>query len=200
MPRGVGSFLAMFLVGRLIGKVDTRAILMTGLLISCVALWQMMHFDLSMGQGAFIVSGLIQGVGVGLLFVPLSTLAFATIAPHLRPEGSSVYTLIRNLGSSVGISIMNALVVANTQTVHGSLAAKIDPNDPVVRATLPRMFDPATLAGITSLNGEVTRQATMVAYVDDFRLMFVITIACMPMLLFMRKPRRSGGDTIHAVE
>jgi len=200
MPRGVGSFFAMFFVGRLIGRVDTRAILMTGLLISCVSLWQMMHFDLSMGEGPLVISGLIQGVGVGLLFVPLSTLAFATIAPHLRPEGSSVYTLIRNLGSSVGISIMNALVVANTQTMHGSIAAKIDPTDPVVRATLPRMFDPSTYAGITALNGEVTRQATMVAYVDDFRLMFVITIACMPMLLFMRKPRAAGGDTIHAVE
>ena len=188
-------FCAMFFVGRLIGRVDTRAILMTGLLISCISLWQMMHFDLSMSVTPFIVSGLIQGVGVGLLFVPLSTLAFATIPPHLRPEGSSVYTLIRSLGASVGISIMNALVVANTQTMHGSLAAKIDPKDPVVRATLPKMFDPSTLAGLTSLNGEVTRQATMVAYVDDFRLMFIITIACMPMLLLMRKTAASRAGT-----
>jgi DHA2 family multidrug resistance protein len=127
MPRGVGSFAAMFFVGRLIGKVDTRVILLTGLLISCVALWQMMHFDLSMSVWPFVTSGIIQGLGVGLLFVPLSTLAFATVPPHLRPEGSSVYTLVRNLGSSVGISIMNALVVANTQTMHASLAAKIIP-------------------------------------------------------------------------
>jgi MFS transporter, DHA2 family, multidrug resistance protein len=199
MPRGVGSFAAMFFVGRLIGKVDTRLILMVGLTISCVALWQMMHFDLSMGVWPFITSGIIQGLGVGLLFVPLSTLAFATVPPHLRPEGSSVHTLVRNLGSSVGISIMNALVVANTQTMHDSLSAKIVPSDAVVRATLPKMFDPATAAGITSLNGEVTRQASMVAYVDDFRLMFIITIACMPMLLLMRKPRPVGGEPIHAV-
>ena len=199
MPRGVGSFVAMFAVGRLIGKVDTRLILFVGLMISCVALWQMMNFDLSMGVGPFITSGIIQGLGVGLLFVPLSTLAFATVPPHLRPEGSSVYTLVRNLGSSVGISIMNGLVVANTQTMHSSLAAKIIPSDPVVRATLPRMFDPATPAGITALNAEVTRQAAMVAYVDDFRLMFIITIACMPMLLLMRKPRPVGGEPIHAV-
>ncbi|MDB5462080.1 MAG: drug resistance transporter, EmrB/QacA subfamily [Phenylobacterium sp.] len=199
MPRGVGSFVAMFAVGRLIGKVDTRLILFVGLMISCVALWQMMNFDLSMGVGPFISSGIIQGLGVGLLFVPLSTLAFATVPPHLRPEGSSVYTLVRNLGSSVGISIMNGLVVANTQTMHSSLAAKIIPSDPVVRATLPRMFDPATPAGITALNAEVTRQAAMVAYVDDFRLMFIITIACMPMLLLMRKPRPVGGEPIHAV-
>jgi DHA2 family multidrug resistance protein len=131
--------------------------------------------------------------------VPLSTLAFATIPPHLRPEGSSVYTLVRNLGSSVGISIMNALVVSNSQTMHASLAAKVVTSDPVVRATLPRMFDPASAAGITSLNGEITRQASMVAYVDDFRLMLVITIACMPMLLLMRRPRRAGGEPLHAV-
>jgi DHA2 family multidrug resistance protein len=198
MPRGVGSFVAMFFVGRLIGKVDTRLILMTGLTISCVSLWQMMHFDLSMTIWPFITSGIIQGFGVGLLFVPLSTLAFATVPPHLRPEGSSVYTLVRNLGSSVGISIMNALVVANTQTVHASLAGNLVASDAVVRAELPRMLDPATTAGITSLNGEITRQASMVAYVDDFRLMFIITIACMPMLLLMRRPRQAGGEPLHA--
>jgi DHA2 family multidrug resistance protein len=198
MPRGVGSFVAMFFVGRLIGKVDTRLILMTGLLISCVSLWQMMHFDLSMTIWPFITSGVIQGFGVGLLFVPLSTLAFATVPPHLRPEGSSVYTLVRNLGSSVGISIMNALVVANTQTMHASLAGNVVASDAVVRAELPRMLDPATTAGITSLNGEITRQASMVAYVDDFRLMFIITIACMPMLLLMRRPRQTGGEPLHA--
>src|SRR4051794_6418551 len=169
MPRGLGSFVAMFAVGQLVGRVDTRLILLTGLTISCVALWQMMHFDLSMTETPFIVSGLIQGLGIGLLFVPLSTLAFATLPAHLRPEGSSVYTLVRNLGSSVGISVMNALVVANTQTMHGSLAARIIPTDAVVRTGLPGMFNPSTTAGLTALNAEVTRQATMVAYVDDFR-------------------------------
>jgi DHA2 family multidrug resistance protein len=197
MPRGIGSLFAMFFVGRLIGRIDTRAILMTGLVLSCVALWQMMHFDLSMGVAPIVVSGLIQGVGIGLLFVPLSTLAFASIPAHLRPEGSSVYTLIRNMGSSVGISIMNALVVANTQTMHASLAGNVTPSDPVFRATLPQMFDPVTAAGIAALNAEITRQASMVAYVDDFRLMFIITIACMPMLLLMRRPGRAGQDPLH---
>ncbi|HZZ31344.1 MAG TPA: MDR family MFS transporter [Phenylobacterium sp.] len=199
MPRGVGSLVAMFAVGRLIGKVDTRLILFTGLLISCAALWQMLHFDLSMTVWPFVTSGIIQGLGIGLLFVPLSTLAFATIPPHLRPEGSGVYTLVRNLGSSVGISIMNALVVSNTQTMHASLASKVVTSDAVVRATLPTTLNPATAAGITALNGEVTRQASMVAYIDDFRLMLIITIACMPMLLLMRKPRPVGGEPIHAI-
>ncbi len=199
MPRGLGSLAAMFLVGRLIGRVDTRLILMTGLTISCIALWQMMHFDLSMTKTPFVISGIIQGLGIGLLFVPLSALAFATLPAHLRPEGSSVFTLIRNLGASVGISIMNALVVANTQTMHGFLAAKVIPTDPTVAAALPRVFDPASVGGLMALNAEITRQSAMVAYVDDFRLMFFITIACMPMLLFMRKPRRAAGaEPLHA--
>jgi DHA2 family multidrug resistance protein len=193
MPRGLGSFTAMFLVGQLVGRVDIRAILLIGLSLSSVALWQMMHFDLSMTEMPFITSGIIQGLGIGMLFVPLSTLAFATLPAHLRPEGSSVFTLIRNLGASVGISIMNALVVANTQTMHGSLAAKIIPSDATVRAGLPSMFDPSTVGGLTALNAELTRQATMVAYVDDFRLMFFMTLICIPMLLIMRKPRRAAG-------
>ncbi|MCI3134806.1 DHA2 family efflux MFS transporter permease subunit [Phenylobacterium aquaticum] len=196
MPRGVGSFIAMFAVGQLVGRVDTRLILITGLSISCVSLTQMIHFDLSMGPTPFMISGFIQGLGIGLLFVPLSTLAFATIPPHLRPEGSSLYTLIRNMGSAVGISIMQALVVANTQTMHGSLAAHINPSDPVVRADLAGRFDLSSVTGLQALNTEVTRQATMIAYIDDFKLMLIITIACMPMLLLMRPAKRQPGGHV----
>jgi DHA2 family multidrug resistance protein len=198
MPRGLGSLVAMFIVGRLVGRVDTRLILFAGLALNAVALWQMMHFDLSMTARPFIVSGVIQGLGIGLLFVPLSVLAFATLSPALRAEGSSVYTLVRNLGASVGISVMNALVVANTQTMHASLAGEVVASDPIVRSGLPAVFDPSTVEGLTALNAELTRQATMVAYVDDFRLMFFITMACMPMLLLMRKPRRAGAEPLHA--
>jgi DHA2 family multidrug resistance protein len=191
MPRGIGSFIAMFVVGQLIGRIDTRVILMTGLSISCVALWQMIHFDLSMGPGPLVISGFIQGLGIGLIFVPLSTLAFATVSPDLRGEGSSLYTLIRNLGSSVGISIMQALVVFHTRTVGAALGEHIDPSNPVVQAGLPGQLD--TAGGLMGLEGEITRQATMIAYIDDFKLMLIVTVLCMPMLLLMRKPKLQGG-------
>ncbi len=192
MPRGVASFCAMFLVGQLIGRVDTRLILFAGLCISCVALIQMTHFDLSMDPTPFVISGFIQGLGIGLLFVPLSTLAFATIPARLRSEASAVYTLVRNMGSAVGISIMQALVVSNTQSIHADLAGHVNLSDPVVHADLARRFDLSSIPGLSALNGEVTRQATMVAYVDDFKLMLMITLLCMPMLLLMRKPRRNA--------
>jgi DHA2 family multidrug resistance protein len=189
MPRGLGSFAAMFVVGQLIGRVDTRLILFTGLSLSTLALWQMTRFDLSMGSTPIIVSGVIQGMGIGLIFVPLSTLAFATLAPEHRPEATGVYTLMRSLGASVGISIMQALWVINTSVVHSSLVAHLQPSDPVVAAGLPPAFNMATAAGLQALNGEVTRQAAMVGYVDDFRLMMLTTLAVMPLLLVMRKPK-----------
>lgn len=198
MPRGLGSFIAMFTVGQLVGRVDTRLILFAGLAISAVALWQMVHFDLSMTSRPVIVSGFVQGLGTGLIFVPLSTLAFATVSPELRAEGSAVYTLVRNLGSSIGISVMQALQVSNTQTMHASLAGNLVGSDPVVRSGLPAMFNLGTEGGLTALNNELTRQATMVAYVDDFKLMLIITLACMPMLLLMRRPRRISTDPAHA--
>ncbi|MDQ0465891.1 DHA2 family multidrug resistance protein [Caulobacter ginsengisoli] len=198
MPRGIGSLIAMFVVGQLVGRVDTRLILMTGLSISSVALWQMMHFDLSMTPEPLVISGFIQGLGIGMIFVPLSTLAFATLSPELRAEGSSVFTLIRNMGASAGISIMQALVVFHTRTVGAGLSEHIDPSSPAVQAALPGRLD--TAGGLMGLEGEITRQATMIAYIDDFKLMLIVTVLCMPMLLLMRKPKLHGGPRHVEVE
>lgn len=193
MPRGIGSFLGMIVVGRLIGRVDTRVLLLLGLGLSAVAFWQMQAFDLSMPNTPLVVSGLLQGFGIGMIFVPLSTLAFATVSPQLRAEGAAVNTLVRNIGSSVGISIMQALVVANSQAMHGSLAAHVVPSDPVVADGLDRFFASLGSFGLPMLNAEITRQATMVAYVDAFRLMLFIAIACMPVVFFLRPPRQTPG-------
>jgi DHA2 family multidrug resistance protein len=198
MPRGIGSWVAMFFVGRLVGKIDTRLILLFGLTLNAYALHQMTHFDLSMSARMVVVSGLIQGFGIGFIFVPLSTLAFATIPPTLRPEGSALYTLVRNMGSSVGISVMAAQVVSGGQRAHAAITSHLDTVSPVAKSLLSGM-NPATAAGATRLNGEITRQGSMVAYVDVFHLMFYITLACIPMLLFMRSPRKqAGGEPVHA--
>jgi DHA2 family multidrug resistance protein len=198
MPRGVGSFFGMIVVGRLIGRVDTRLLLLSGLLLSAAAFWQMEGFDLSMPKGPLIVSGLLQGFGIGMIFVPLSTLAFATVSPQLRPEGTAINTLVRNIGSSVGISIMQALVVANSQAMHGSLSAHVVPSDPVVADSLGKTFGSIGSLGLPMLNAEITRQATMVAYVDAFRLMLFIAIACMPVVFLLRPPSQARGVTASA--
>jgi DHA2 family multidrug resistance protein len=198
MPRGVGSFLAMFIVGQAVGRIDTRLILGVGLSLNGWAMWQMSHWDLSMGQTPIVVAGVVQGLGIGLLFVPLSTLAFATLAPEHRAEGTSVYTLMRSLGSSIGISVMQALWTMNTSVVHSTLAGRVQPNDPALKAALAPAYSPASSAGLQALNGEVTRQSAMVAYVDDFKLMFFMTIALIPLLVIMRTPKLRQTEMAHA--
>ena len=198
MPRGLGSFAAMLLVGRMIGKIDTRAILVTGLALSAAALWMMTRFDLSMDGGPIMYSGILQGLGIGLIFVPLSVLAFATLSPVQRAEGAGIYNLIRSLGSSVGISVMQALWTANTQVAHSDFMSHLDPANPMVSASLPPMMNPATVGGAMALNGEITRQSAMVAYLDDFKLMLFITIGVMPLLLLMRTPK-VAPDPTHAI-
>jgi DHA2 family multidrug resistance protein len=194
MPRGLGSFAAMFVVGRLVGKVDTRLILLTGLGLCGVSLFGMTHFDLAMDGMPFVTTGIVQGLGIGLLFVPLSVTAFATLDPSLRSEGTSVYTLIRNMGSSVGISMMQALDTNQTAVAHADMAAQVQPSNPVFAAGV--QVGPGALE---ALNGEITRQAAMVGLIDVFKLMLILTIAIAPLLLVMRRPRAAAPSNAEMV-
>jgi DHA2 family multidrug resistance protein len=192
MPRGVGSFVAMFVVGQLVGRMDVRIILLVGLILSAIAVWQMSHFSLQMTATPIMTSGLLQGLGTGLLFVPLSTVAFSTLPTHLRTEAAGFFTLIRNIGSSVGISIMQVILSNNLNQAHADLVTHARPDNPLFR--MPHLpFNLFTLSGLATLNGEITRQAAMIAYVDDFRLMLWITLAAIPLLLFMKPPRRHAA-------
>jgi DHA2 family multidrug resistance protein len=189
-PRGVGSFLSMLIVGYLVARVDNRLILLIGLTIVGFAAWQMSRFDLSMGSRQIIVAGLTQGVGLGLIMVPLSTVAFVTLPGQLRAEAAALLSVMRNMGQSVGISAMQTLLVRNTQAMHAALAGQVIPSDPVMRATLGTTADTLSRAAALSLDAEINRQASMVAYVDDFRLMMLIAVLCMPVLLVMGSGRR----------
>ena len=192
-PRGVGSLISMFLVGQLIRRVDPRLIILSGLIISAGALYGMTGFSLQMNASLIIWTGLLQGVGIGLIFVPLTTLAFATLNPNLRADGAGVFTLVRNLGSSAGISIMQALHSSNSQILHSAMVEHLRPDNPLAQAPwLAAPFSLTNPAGVALLDGEVERQASMIAYVDDFRLMLFVALALAPVLLLMRRPPRSG--------
>ena len=123
MPRGIGSFIAMFAVGQLIGRVNIKLILLAGLAISAISLWQMTQFSLGMDTDLIIISGFLSGVGTGLIFVPLSTIAFATVLPQYRAEGAGIFTLVRNIGSAAGISIMQARFITGIETHHAVLSS-----------------------------------------------------------------------------
>ena len=200
-PRGFGTLFSIFLVGRLIGRVDTRLILFVGLAITALSMLRMTQFNLEMGSGMIVTSGILQGVGTGLIFVPLSATAFATLKPALRPDAAGLYTLIRNIGSSVGISIMQAVLTHSTQTAHAGLVQHIRPDNPNLMASPGMAAQLATTRGMTLLDSGVTAQASMIGYLDCFKLMMVLAVLTMPLLLFMRPPRRQREGELHlAVE
>jgi MFS transporter, DHA2 family, multidrug resistance protein len=187
-PRGIGTMIGMFLVARLVGRVDVRLIIMTGMLLNCVALWQMTGFSLHMGQEAVITSGILQGLGLGLVFTPLSTITFSTLPRRILTQGTAIFSLMRNFGGSIGISIVVALLAQNTQTVHSRLVEHLRPDNPLAQPPyLPLPYSLSAPAGVAALNAEVTRQAQMVAYIDDFKMMMLIVVAAMPLILLLRR-------------
>jgi DHA2 family multidrug resistance protein len=189
-PRGVGTMIAMFLVARLIGRVDARLIVLVGLTATATALWQMTGFSLQMGMGPIIWTGVLQGFGLGFVFTPLSTITFSTLPQRIMTQGTAIFSLMRNLGGSIGISIVEVLLVENTQTVHSRLVEHLRPDNPLAHA--PHLMPPYSLtapAGIAALNAEATRQAAMVAYIDDFKFMMLIVVAVLPLLLLLQRPR-----------
>jgi DHA2 family multidrug resistance protein len=190
-PRGVGTMMAMFLVARLIGKVDIRLIILFGLTLTAFSLWQMTGFSLQMGKGPLVMTGIMQGFGLGFVFTPLSVVTFSTLPRAALTQGTAIFSLMRNIGGSAGISIVEALLVQNTQTVHSRLAEHIRPDNPLAQS-LTAPYSLTEPHGVAALNAAVTKQAQMIAYIDDFHLMVMVIIVSLPFLLLLRRPRRPG--------
>jgi DHA2 family multidrug resistance protein len=185
-PRGAGTLAAMFIVGRLMGKIDIRLIIATGFSLAAVSSWLMTGFDVQMDSSMVVWSGILQGLGTGFVYVPLAAAAFATLTPALRNEGTAIFSLTRNLGSSIGISVVNTLLTRNTQIMHATLGEHVSRYSPILRARMPGGGSPSlpTLAG---LNATVTEQAAMIAYNNDFKLMMLLSLAAIPLVLLLRK-------------
>ena len=188
-PRGIGTMVAMFVVARLIGRVDIRLVIVTGLLVTAVALWEMTGFSLYMGMSPIIVTGVLQGFGLGFVFTPLSTVTFSTLPRQLLTQGTAIFSLMRNIGGSVGIAIVEALLAENTQVVHSRLIEHLRPDNPLAQAQLATPYSLTIPSGIAALNAMATRQAAMVAYIDNFKLMMIMVIAGLPLVLLLRRPR-----------
>jgi len=192
-PRGVGTMFAMMLVGRLIGRVDARWLLLLGFALVVTSLYIMTGFSLEEPIWPIIYSGVIQGVGIGFLFVPLSTVAFSTLEPRYRNEGTAMFSLIRNIGSSIGISIVVTVLAREAQRAHAGIGSHLTYYRDALLSGSGGVFDVTTRTGAAALNGEVTRQALMIAYLNDFRLMMFLTLAALPLLLLLRSPRHAAA-------
>lgn len=190
-PRGLGILASMFIASRLAGKLDARIIVATGFILTAYSLWKMTQWSLDMDWHPFVITGLIQGLGMGFVFIPMNALAFATLGPNLRTDGSSLLYLLRNLGGSMGISVMTATLARNIQVSHEDLAGH-------VTAYSMSSVDPSSAdrlggageAALRILDGEITRQAAMIAYLDDFTLMMFAVIVCIPFVSLLRPAKK----------
>ena len=197
MPRGIGTIISMQVGGFLLRRnFDLRLIIGSGVVISSIALWQMAHWSLAVDKWTIIHSGLIQGVGFGLIFIPLNVLAFSTLPPKMRTEGSSILNLFRSVGSSFGISLVTVALARNMQTSHADLASHITSASGaglIDFSTIER-FQSAGEMAMAAINAEVSRQAAMVAYIDDFYLMFWFSLASLPLVLLMKSSRQPPDE------
>jgi DHA2 family multidrug resistance protein len=199
-PRGVGTMAATMLVGRFVGKVDTRLLLAIGLSFSAWAFYVMTGWTPDVSEQEIIVAGLAQGAGFGFLFVPMSTVTLSTLAPEDRADGASIFSLSRSIGSSVGISTFSALLTTNTQVNHANISAYVTPvNRAFENPGVAQFMSPLTAAGRAALDALVTQQAQIVAYMDDYKLLLIATLALF-LLLFIFKRTSAPADPTMAVE
>ncbi len=194
--------ISMIFVGRLVGKVDARLLVFGGLAATAYSLYMMTQFDLAMGQGPIIVSGVVQGLGLGFVFVPLSTLTFATIAPHFRTDATSLFSLVRNIGSGVGISLVSLVLSNMIQVNHAELGSSLTATARGVRNLVPSLLS-GNAQIVAMINGLVSQQAAMIAYLDDFKLMMYVTFLAMPIIFLLRasapKPVTDPAERAHAM-
>jgi DHA2 family multidrug resistance protein len=195
MPRGVAMMLSMILAGRLVAMVDPRFLIGGGLAICAVSQFMMTDFTLQMGPWLVILSGFIQGVGFGLVILPLNLLAFATLAPRLVTEGAALYSLSRNVGGSIAISVTTALIARNLQISHSDLSAHVTTVSlPFVGSGMIERLGLHAEQLMLLIDAEVNRQALMIAYIDDFWLMAWAAVVVTPLAIFMkagRAPKRA---------
>ena len=186
-PRGVGTMVSMLLVGRLVARFDPRGLVLFGLLLTAWSLHLMTGMDTMMDSHLIIWTGVMQGFGLGFVFVPLSTLTFATMPARFRSDGTAMFSLVRNVGSGVGISMVTVVLARMSSVNHEELASTLTAQSPAVRTSLPGLLDGSSqLAAI--VEGLASQQAAMIAYLDNFFLMMILTVAAIPIVFLLRRP------------
>lgn len=188
-PRGIGVLFAMLVLNRIIGKIDYRILVATGMLCNSLAMLHMSQFSLQADNWIIVTSGFVQGMGSTIIFVPLSALAFSTLPVTLRNEAAAMNTLIRNIGGAIGIALVQVMTIRNAAIVRSRLAEGVRPDNPPVASAFPGLdLDLPSTAGASY--AEIARQAMMVSYVDAFRIMFIIAMVGTSLAFLLRPPRR----------
>ena len=203
LPRGLGSFLFMPIVGILMGKIEARKLLAAGLIIASYSIYQLSNLNLNAGYWDIFWPQLLQGTSMGLLFVPLTTITNGLIPKEQMGNATSLFNLMRNIGASIGIASVTTIAARHAQIHSNSLSANVSIYNPasqsmiasMKQAFMARGMDAATATKQANAGvfGMVQRQASMMAYIDVFFLLAIMFAVCLPLILLMKKPPKGGG-------
>jgi len=198
-PRGLGSFISMPIVGFLTAKFDPRKLLSVGLFGGAITLFALGSLNLQVGYWDIFWPQFFQGLSMGLIFVPLTTITMSLIAREEMGNATSIFNLMRNLGGSVGIATIATMLSRNAQTQYNVLGSHISMFDTQARAMLDQIrggfiargmdFSAATNAAYAALSGIVSQQAVMVAFVQLFRILALVFAVVIPLVFIMRRPK-----------
>ena len=195
-PRGLGTLVGFVAQGRLAGRVDPRMVMLTGFSLLAVSLHGMTGFSPQMGARLVVTTGVIQGLGMGLVMGPLFSLAYGTMPARLRTDAGSLLNLIRSVGGSVGVAMVTAVLAHNVQVSHSDIAAHITLESMPLGQVAQLAGGAADMAG-AMIDGEINRQALMIAYIDDYWLMMALAVLTAPLLLIVRRPSAAAAGETH---
>ncbi len=197
-PRGAGTMLAMLISGRLSSRIDPRLLMLAGIMMISYSMWAMIGWTPDVDEWSLATSTFIQGAGLGFVFIPLQVVAFATLAPDLRGDGTALFSLIRNVGSAIGISVSSFLLARGTQIMHARIAEGLTPFNHALQTGGAYLFwNSAAAPGKIALNAEVTRQASIIAYANDFKFMLFVCLGSAFLLLLLGRPPTSAAPAEH---
>jgi DHA2 family multidrug resistance protein len=188
--RGGGTLVAMMIIGRLLKLFEARYLVLAGLTLTALTLNQMAGFTDQTSARGIVIASILQGFGLGLVFVPLNTVAFTTLPAKLRTEGTAILTLVRNIGSSVGISMVIARLTEGTIQAHARLVEFVTPfNNALIAGATPTALDAATDRGRAMLDALVSQQAAVISYGEDFKFLMFLVLAAIPLVLVIGSSR-----------
>jgi DHA2 family multidrug resistance protein len=184
--RGVGTMVGMIIVGKLLKYLEARTLMFIGMTLCAITMHEMVGFTNMTSERTIIWVTVIQGFGLGLVFVPLSTAAFATLPGHLRTEGAAILTLVRNIGTSVGIPMVISVLVHSTNINHALFAERVTPfNDALRMPDVARSFDLTTDAGRALFDNYITLQSTLIGFANSFKLLMILALVAIPLLVIV---------------
>jgi len=197
VPRGFGVMFAMMFAGRLTMKMDPRLLMTAGAALLCWSMWEMTGWTPGIGVGAISWVTFVQGMGMGLVFVPMNMVAFATLSPQLRTDGAGLSNLMRNIGSAVGVSVTTTVLATSIQTIHAQLAGNASVFNRALGVNGPSMMmNPQIPFGLANLNSLIEYRSQVQAYANDFLFMFLISLPVFVVIWLMKRPSFATGEKI----